>query len=77
MFIQKEARVSATLLIPLFQAFALPLIQNKQCRSPRILVYRSILYAKPVDEEHCVIAESGLEVAKFETAADKRCYTSL
>ena len=73
---KKEARVKNSCLSRSFRPSHCPLMKNKQCRSPRILEY-IYLYAKPWDEEHCVIATLTLEFAKFKRAADKRCYTSL
>ena len=44
------------LAYPAHEALALPLVQNKQCRSPRVMDTVRPPYTKPMDEEHCVIA---------------------
>ena len=70
---KKEARESVSLLIPLFWAFALPLVLNKQCPKPTPQTHGAKPYVIPWTRNTALLRYQS-EVAKFRIAADKRCY---
>ena len=84
---QKKARESVLLLVPLSEAFALPILLNEQCKSPRRYVecqrtcaLKTFTHKNPwlLNTTHpqgiyyCYVQGKILEFAKFLRAKNKR-----
>ena len=70
---KKRARESAFFAYPAYPAFALPLEQNKQCRSPRCRRTMRPLHAKPWTK-NIALLRFQIRSCEVRYAADKRRY---